>query len=260
MAESIPVARAPRGRDRAAGVQDAGALAPVLGLPETALPDGVLDRLPASIPAPPWRLPARAVVWLSVARAPLPAGSAYRDRALPVTVAALVDYLNSPVGPYREVFAGTLLRALGRPTVHVPFIAVDSVPSLQAGRAHWDLPKTLATFTGALDDRTSVRGDGWSVDVAVRTHGPPLPAVAALLCAQGGRRAAVTVRGTVRPARVTVAATGPTLGGWLGAGRHVGFLAHGHVVVDAARSWPRGYVQPAARIVPPSTRSSTASS
>lgn len=214
---------------------DGRALGRLPGVPETALPAGVLDRLPDSSPPPPWRLPARAVVWLSCRRAPLPAGSGYGSRALPVTVAALVDYADSPVGPYREIFAGTLLRALGPPTVHVPFIAVDSVPSLRAGRAHWSLPKTLAAFTGRVGERASVRGEGWSVDVTTRAYRPPLPAFVLVASAQDGRRALVTARGTVRAARLRVDAAGPTLGGWLGSGWRAGFVATGHVVVHPAR-------------------------
>jgi len=209
------------------------ALALVPGVPETALPDDVLERLPARTPPPPWHLPARALVWWQVGTTPL-AGSAYRDRTLPVTVAALVDYLDSPVGPYREIFAGTLLRRLGRPAVHVPFIAVDSLPSLQAGRAHWSLPKVLAAFSGDLPDRTTVEGDGWSVEVAGRPFGPSLPAAVPLLSAQGGRLARLTVRGTVRAARVEVAAAGRTLDAWLGDGRHAGFVARGRVVIHPA--------------------------
>jgi hypothetical protein len=210
-------------------------LADVPGVPETVLPDELLARLPASTPPPPWRLPARSVVWVQAGRAPLPAGSPYAGSALPVTLAALIDYLDSPVGPYREVFAGTLLRRLGRPTVHVPFIAVDSLPSLQAGRAHWALPKTLASFDGELGGRTAVRGDGWSLDVDVRVVGPPLPSAVPFVCAQAGRVASTTVAGIVRAARVAVSASGPSLGGWLGSGRHAGFVARGRILVRPVR-------------------------
>jgi len=207
---------------------DAGGAVP--GLPETAVPADVLDRLPAGSPPPPWRLPARSVVWLSRGAAPLPGAP-----ALPVTVGAVVEYLDSPVGPYREVFAGTLLRRLGLPAVHVPFIAVDSLPSLRAGRVHWALPKTLAVFSGDVADRVRAEGEGWSIDVAVRAGGPRLPAAAPVESRQDGWRTLVTVRGTVRAAVVTVDAIGPALGGWLGQGRHPGFVARGRVVVHAGR-------------------------
>ncbi|MFL6129293.1 MAG: hypothetical protein ACJ73E_09535 [Mycobacteriales bacterium] len=205
------------------------ALAAVPGLPETAVPASVLERLPASSPPPPWRLRTRAVVWVARGR-PRPAP----QRAWPVTVGAVVDYLDGPVGPYREVFGAVLLRRLGLPTVHVPFIAVDSLPSLRAGRAHWKLPKALAGFTGSVRDRVRVDGAGWSVEVAARAYGPRLPAAAPVRSAQGDRWTLVTVRGTVRAALVTVDASGPALGSWLGSGRHAGFVADGHVVVHPA--------------------------
>jgi hypothetical protein len=205
-------------------------VAAVPGLPETAVPAPVLDRLPATSPPPPWRLRTRAVVWLSGGRPPVPG-----YRTLPVTIAAVVDYLDGPVGPYREIFAGVLLRRPGLPAVHVPFMAVDSLPSLRAGRVHWGLPKALAGVTGDVGDRVRADGDGWSVSVAARAYGPWLPAAAPVTARQGDRRTLVTVRGRVRAAVVTVDAAGPTLGGWLGHGRHLGFLAHGRVVIHPAR-------------------------
>jgi len=217
-------------------------LAGLGGLPETALPAGVLDRLPASVPPPPWRLRARALMWVSRARPPLPAGSPLAARTLPVTVAALIDYLDSPVGPYREVFAAVLLRGLGLPRLHVPFIAVDSLPSLRAGREHWSLPKTLAGFDGDPRDRIEVRGEGWSVRAEAGPYGRWLPVVGAFRSVQAGRQAMVTVRGTGRPARVTVAATGPTLTGWLGTGRHAGFLTSGTLVVHPGRPGPASWL------------------
>ena len=62
-----------------------------------------------------------------------------------------------------------------------------------------------------------------------------LPAAGLVLAAQSGRRFLVAVWGTVRPARVTVTAAGPTIGDWLGSGRHPGFIASGHVIVHRAR-------------------------
>jgi hypothetical protein len=211
-----------------AGTDAVGA---VPGVPETALPARLLDQLPATSPAPPWRLRTRAVVWLAGGRPePAPAG------AWPVTVGAVVDYLDGPVGPYREVFAGLLLRRLGMPAVHVPFIAVDSLPSLRAGRVHWKLPKALAAITGPVGGPIRVEGDGWTVEVAARPFGPRLPVAAPVRAVQGDRRTLVTVRGTIRAAVLTVAAAGPTIGPWLGSGRHAGFVASGRVVVHTGRS------------------------
>ena len=206
-------------------------VAAVPGLPETTVPVEVLARLPAGSPPPPWRLRAWSVVWLSRGTVPVSG-----HRTVPVTLGAVVDYLDSPVGPYREVFAGVLLRRLGLPAVHVPFIAVDSLPSLRAGRVHWRLPKTLAGFTGSLGEGVRVDGAGWSVEVAARAYGPPLPVAAPVRAEQGDRRTLVTVRGTIRAALVTVDAAGPAIGPWLGCGRHAGFVARGPVVIHAARS------------------------
>ena len=194
-------------------------LADVAGVPETALPAGTLDRLPTRTPAPPWRVPVRALLWAGRGHPPLPSGSPYAGRTLPLTVGGLIEYLDSPVGPYREVLGAVLLRA---PGLHVPFIAVDSLPSLRAGREHWDLPKTLASFDGG-----TARGTGWSVTTETRPYGPALPAAAALFAYQGGRRALVTGRGRARAARVTVTVTGPTLPDWLRPGRHLGVTLHG---------------------------------
>jgi len=136
------------------------------------------------------------------------------------------------VGPYREVFAGPLLRGTVLPVVHVPFIAVDSLPSVHGGRAHWSLPKTLARFSA--DGRT-VTGDGWSVAVTAQERGPRLPVRGPLVNAQTEQRAVVSLRGRGRLARVRVVAEGLVLRGWLGTGTHPGLVAEGHLVVQAPR-------------------------
>ncbi len=51
----------------------------------------------------------------------------------PVAVGAFVRYLDSPVGAYDEVLACPHLLTGGR--LHIPFIAVDSLPSVVGGRA-----------------------------------------------------------------------------------------------------------------------------
>ena len=66
---------------------------------------------------------------------------------VPLTVAALVRYVDSPVGSYSELVASpVLVRRAALPAVSVPFIAVDSWASLVGGRAGWGLPKTMARF------------------------------------------------------------------------------------------------------------------
>lgn len=205
-------------------------------VPESRLPGALLARLPTGTPGPPWDCRVRAVVWLQRGRPPLPADSAFAGRTWPLTLGAVVDYLDTPVGPYREVFAGPLLRGALLPGVHVPFIAVDSLPSVQGGRAHWGLPKALAEFTGDVGaGRATATGAGWSVAVDAVACGPRLPLLGRLHDDQGRGRAAIALRGRGRPARVRVVASGPTLTGWLGAGSHPGVLAEGRMRVHEPR-------------------------
>ena len=205
-------------------------------LPESRLPAAVAAQLPDSTPAPPWHCRVRAVVWVQRGASPLPAGHAFAGRVRGVALGALVEYLDSPVGGYREVFAGPLLRGTALPVVHVPFIAVDSVASVHGGRAHWALPKTVAEFTGDIGaGRAAATGEGWSVAVDATTRGPRLPVAGPLVSSQDERRAVVHLRGRGRLARVHVAAAGPTMTGWLGTGTHVGVVAEGRMVVQAPR-------------------------
>jgi hypothetical protein len=204
---------------------------------ESVLPEAVLAGLPDSTPAPPWDCRVRAVVWVQRGVAPLPAGSPWADRALPLTLGAVVEYLDSPVGSYREVFAGPLLRRRGRPVVHVPFIAVDSLPSVHGGRAHWGLPKALAAFDGDVGaGRVSATGGGWTVDVDAARHGLPVPMLATFGNDQTAGRAEVVVRGRGRATAVHVRASGPTLSAWLGTGLHPGVVGTGRLVVRPPRT------------------------
>ncbi len=201
-------------------------------LPESRLPAELAAQLPASTPGPPWDCEVRAVVWVQRAPSPLPSSFRYAGRVRALTVGAVVDYLSSPVGPYREVFAGPLLRGTVLPVVHIPFIAVDSLPSVHGGRVHWSLPKTVAEFSA--DGRTAV-GDGWSVAVTASERGPRLPLRGPLVNAQTEQRAVISLRGRGRLARVHVEAKGLVLGGWLGTGTHRGVVAEGRMLVQAPR-------------------------
>lgn len=217
-------------------------------VPESRLPADLAARLPASTPPAPWSCRVRAVLWLQRAPSPL-AGSPFAGRARPQALGAVVDYLDSPVGPYREVLVGQRMRSpgpggLGLPVLHVPFIAVDSLASVHGGRVHWGLPKAVGTFRGELPDTTAA-GDGWSVAVRATARGPRLPVVGPLRTDQGRGVATARLRGTARLARVEVAASGPTLSGWLGTGTHPGLVAEGRMVVGPPES-------------PASTRSSAA--
>jgi hypothetical protein len=204
-------------------------------LPESRLPDELHDQLPATTPGPPWDCRVRAAVWVQRAPSPLPSSFRYAGRVRPVTLGAVVDYLESPVGPYREVFAGPLLRGTLLPVVNVPFIAVDSLPSVHGGRAHWSLPKTTASFSGDVESATTAAGADWSVSVEVRPRGPRLPVRGPLVNAQTSQRAVIWLRGRGRLARVRVSATGLVLGGWLGSGTHPGVVAEGRMLVQAPR-------------------------
>lgn len=182
-------------------------------------------------PPPPWDCRVEATVWVhrpvSGARDALPAYLLHQ-RAVPVAAGGLLRYVESPVGPYAEVVATPLLLAGRRPLGHVPFIAVDSVPSLHAGREHWALPKTLATFgpDGAVD------GDGWRLRVHARPVGVAFPVVVPFTFTQApGARAGCRFRGRVRLARVDVRGDG--LPGWLATGTHLGAVVTGQLRVGA---------------------------
>lgn len=200
------------------------------------LPADVRDALPERTPAPPWPCRVRATAWWHrarpQARAVLPPGV---RPGLPVTVGALIEYLDTPVGPYREVLACPLLLR-GGSLVHttVPFIAVDSVPSIAGGRQHWALPKVLAAFTHA-DGTTTADGGGWRLVARTSPLGPALPVAARFSTTQDGvRRATSSVRARGRLARVEVQGEG--LPAWLVPGRHLGVvLADARLTVGPAR-------------------------
>lgn len=201
------------------------------------VPESTSDRVdwPVSDP-PPWPARVRATLWwhrsTSAARELGPDG-----RTIPMTVAMMVDYLDSPVGPYREILASPVLHAPGKrigpmPRMAVPFIAVDSEPSVHGGRVHWQLPKVLAAFDGDVQRNFTATGNGWRVRSDTRMLGPRLPIAGALGFAQpdvGGGVAIASARlaGSFRYARVSVEAEGPTLPNWLAAGNHHGVVILG---------------------------------
>lgn len=202
-------------------------------LPESRLTAEQSAQLPASTPPAPWACRVRAVLWVQRAPSPLPSSSPFAGRVRGAALGGFVDYLESPVGPYREVLVGQLLRGTALPVVHVPFIAVDSLPSVHGGRAHWGLPKAVATFTGDVHDAVAATGDGWSVRAQPRAYGLRFPVVGPLGNDQGGGRATSSLRGTARLARIDVQAEGLTIGPWLGSGTRLGLVAEGRMVVGA---------------------------
>jgi len=202
------------------------------GCPETVLPPDVAASLPETTPGAPWRVRMTNLIWfhrpVPAASAALPAPlAAHRGRA--VTNAGFVRYADTPVGPYSEVMAVPTTVAGGgrRGRVHIPFIAVDSVPSVHAGRAHWALPKVLARFDWAADGGRA-EGDGWWLSARIVRRGPPIPVV--------GRSGSVQVRPDGRVGVSTVSMRGwgrlvrvevdvdpyASFAEWLRPGRHLG--------------------------------------
>jgi hypothetical protein len=137
------------------------------GLPETVLPESLITRLPDTAPAAPWSTRCRVVSWLhgvgAEAIAAIP--PAIRPAGPALVAWALVRYDETPVGPYSEI-AATLIPDGGDGYGHIPFIVVDSLPSIVGGRVNWLLPKALATFDWS--------DDGQSVTAA--SHEPATPA------------------------------------------------------------------------------------
>jgi hypothetical protein len=191
-------------------------------------------------PPPPWPASVRATLWwhrgTPAAHEYGPGGS-----VVPMTLAMMVDYLDSPVGPYREILASPVLRRGLIPAMAVPFIAVDSEPSVHGGREHWKLPKVLADFSGSVLGSFTAAGNGWKVRTSASPRGPQLPIVGGLTFAQPGEngdlhRASARLRGRFRYARVTVDAEGPTLSRWLRSGTHHGIvITSGSMATGPAR-------------------------
>jgi hypothetical protein len=221
----------------------------VQGVPESELADDDAARLPAASAPAPWDTVLDAVLWshraAPAAEERLP--GALRGRpALPVTVGALISYRQTPVGAYREVLASPrLLLGPRGPEACVPFIAVDSLPSVHGGRTNWALPKTLARFEWPEAPRggfeLDAEGHGWSVHATVRPRRRRLPFAAVLRNRQlTPAGAEITFasrwRGRARLASVELETRGPTLPGWLRSGRHPALVLEGaRVSVSPAR-------------------------
>ena len=212
----------------------------VHGVPESALADDDAARLPGASAPAPWATVLDAVLWFHRA-APgaaerLPAALRGR-RALPITVGALIRYAETPVGAYHEVLASPVLLAGPRgPEAAVPFIAVDSLPSVHGGRENWALPKTLARFDWPERPRggfeLDAEGEGWSVHASVRPRPRRLPFAAVLRNRQvtpAGQEILFDSRwrGPARLATVELETRGPTLPGWLRSGRHAALVLEG---------------------------------
>ena len=205
----------------------------VAGLPESTLSSELLARLPTETPPAPWRVRSSVTTWWHRA-APHAAGTLpepLRGRAhAPLTLWMLVRYEDTPVGPYSELLVSPVMLR-GPRAISVPFIAVDSEASVAAGRAHWALPKSLATFDwhdGGVDIRPDDPAEpAWHVSVRICPSRLPLR----FPMPGGGRNlqvagdAVVTyaprMRGLARPAHVEVTGSGSgPLGRLVRPGRH----------------------------------------
>jgi Acetoacetate decarboxylase (ADC) len=152
------------------------------GLPETQLPADLLARLPDSVAGAPWHTRCRVVTWLhAVDASALDAfPAAIRPDGVALVAWALVRYSDTPVGPYDEI-AATLLPDGGDGYGHIPFIVVDSLPSIVGGRTNWLLPKALARF-GWSEDSLAVTVSGeapdypeWSISAVIEPSGDSTP-------------------------------------------------------------------------------------
>ena len=134
----------------------------VHGVPQSALTLADLQQLPASAPPPPWNTSMRAVLWFA-----RPTGAAGRAASLvgggrpAMVVGAMVDYDDTPVGPYREIIGGVGLASVRGLSLTVPFIAVDSPTSVVGGRVNWALPKTACATCRANCSIFCSRRAGW---------------------------------------------------------------------------------------------------
>ena len=212
----------------------------VTGAPETQLSPSLLASLPENTSEAPWTVNCSAVVWTTrptaAAREALP--RQLRDSRAVVVIGGMVRYLETPVGPYDEVFGIVMVRqSLTRSFGHVAFMAVDSPASLVGGRTNWAMPKTLASFSGGVGHRRTITAGGddtsWEVQATPRVVGPRVPVRSRAVTRQefpgevlGDSR--LSARGRARPAvvDVKVSSEGP-LAGWLRPGRHLGAVAEG---------------------------------
>jgi hypothetical protein len=211
------------------------------------LDDAVAAQLPASTPPAPWHSNIEMALWsfratpASAAAVPSPLVP-----SLPLGACAFIHYLDGAVGPYHEILATPrCVRAPGSRAIHghVPFIAVDSIPSVHGGRANWALPKLYGAFSGApaTEGVLSGAGEDWRVLARVRQRGPWFPLRVSGSCAQpwpDGSVGAFTsrFRGHARLARLHIEVTGSeALGAVLPSGRHLGMVFRGTVDVGPPR-------------------------
>ena len=100
------------------------ALASIAGVPESQLSRHVAGGLPESAPGPPWDCRVSAVYGSHKAK---PGAAEILPKVLrgsprvAVTIGALIRYIDSPVGPYREIVAVPAFVRRPFPQAHVAF-------------------------------------------------------------------------------------------------------------------------------------------
>lgn len=210
-------------------------IAGVPGVPETALSDELVARLPENLAPAPWDARCRGLVWNgrggSAARQALP--PALRGARAFASVGGFVRYEYTPVGTYDEVFGMVVSADGAKSWGNVAFMAVDSETSLVGGRTNWSMPKTLAQFEGAIGrgQTMSAWSDGpirWRVEATAVRVGPRLKVRSNQPSRQEFpdgtvRDSHMAARAVIRPAlvRVEVVSDGP-LASWLRPGLHLG--------------------------------------
>jgi len=207
----------------------------VPGVPETALAEDLIARLPENLAPAPWDARCSGLVWSgrggSAARRALP--PALRGSRPLVSVGGFVRYEYTPVGTYDEVFGMVASADGAKSWGNVAFMAVDSETSLVGGRTNWAMPKTLAQFAGGIGRRQTMSAtcDGpvrWRVEATAVRVGPRLKVRSNQPSRQEFpdgkvRDSPMVASAVVRPAlvRVEVVSDGP-LASWLRPGLHLG--------------------------------------
>ncbi|MCG8421316.1 MAG: acetoacetate decarboxylase family protein [Proteobacteria bacterium] len=120
----------------------------------------------------------------------------------PFNVMMMVDYKDSPAGPYRELLyiPGTFLFQDGERHASITKIFVDSRDSLVNGRLNWGIPKEMADFEISKNGRTesftiSSQGKTFANFSMTTLFGPKIP-IGTKLVPEGFRTLGQVLDGT----------------------------------------------------------------
>ncbi len=204
-------------------------------MPETALAEDLIARLPENLAPAPWDARCSGLVWSgrggSAVRQALP--PALRGSRAIASIGGFVRYEYTPVGTYDEVFGMVASADGAKSWGNVAFMAVDSESSLVGGRTNWAMPKTLAQFEGGIGRGQTMTAscDGpvrWRVEATAVRVGPRLKVRSKQPSRQEFpdgvvRDSPMVASAVIRPAliRVEVVSDGP-LASWLRPGLHLG--------------------------------------